>query len=264
MLGTTVILLLSILSAHLWLQIWRRVRSGQPVLERSPRCPHPWLSIAFPAAAVYVVTLVAMQLSTAILQPDAVVEVSLREVQDSCAGSLLVTGCGLMLVTGLGQSPLADSGWTATEGRRQVREGYFAFVASFGPVFLVVLLTSVLRTEENQHPFLKLLRQSTTPETVSWLLLAAVVLAPLKEELVFRVLLQEGLARLTGPVPAMALASVLFCAVHGFPDSLALLPLALVLGSVWQQRQQVGPVLIAHALFNLTNVVIMLLDQAGE
>jgi uncharacterized protein len=78
--------------------------------------------------------------------------------------------------------------------------------------------------------------------------------------LIFRAMLQEGLARRLGATPAIAITAVLFSLVHGFPDALALLPLAIILGYVYDRRQSVLSVVVIHALFNLTNILILLLN----
>ena len=56
---------------------------------------------------------------------------------------------------------------------------------------------------------------------------------------------------------AIPVAAVVFAAVHGFPDSLAIVPLALVLGDAYQRRRSYWEVVAAHALFN---AVMLALD----
>jgi len=65
-----------------------------------------------------------------------------------------------------------------------------------------------------------------TPAQLALAVLAAVVMAPLTEELLFRGLLHRGLRRRMRIVPAILLSSVLFAVVH--VDVAASQPLALV------------------------------------
>ena len=72
----------------------------------------------------------------------------------------------------------------------------------------------------------------------------------------FRVILQTWLERHVGKT-AWPLAAVLFAAVHRFPDSIAILPLALVLGDAYLRRRNYWEVVAAHGLFN---AVMLALD----
>ena len=62
-------------------------------------------------------------------------------------------------------------------------------------------------------------------------------------------------------VLALACTAALFCAIHSFPDALALAPLALILGFMYQQRQCYVTVVVTHSLFNATTVVLALVSR---
>jgi membrane protease YdiL (CAAX protease family) len=51
-------------------------------------------------------------------------------------------------------------------------------------------------------------------------------------------------------------SSVLFAFAHGFPDSLALLPLAFALGYTYLRRRSYITVMMVHFLFNAFNMVL--------
>ena len=70
--------------------------------------------------------------------------------------------------------------------------GIRGFILAAFPVTAVVFATSPLRTDA-QHPLLKLLSEVPGPTTIGLVMFAAVILAPLVEELLFRVLLQLSL-----------------------------------------------------------------------
>ncbi|MCA9112474.1 MAG: CPBP family intramembrane metalloprotease [Planctomycetaceae bacterium] len=260
MFGNVLIILLGAASLQVWAGFIRLWIKGQAVLQTAPRLPSPHLVLAWPAVAFYVTLLVVMQTQAALSQPDVTATITLRDVQAGCLDGAIVTMIALIFLSGMQRTPASEYGFDLAGLNRQLSEGTQAFLASLGPVFLLLLATSWLRTDENMHPFLKLLVDEPTPDTLGWILLAAVILAPVKEELLFRVVLQDGLARRIGAAPAISIVAVLFCAVHGFPDSLALLPLAVILGYLYHKRQSAISVITTHALFNLTNLALLLLD----
>lgn len=261
MLSVIFIAVLAALSLRVWGTILRRWNRGLPALPPLPRSPSPWLPVASGAAAALVTLMVAISLASLFRGQPEVPEVTLDDIRWSVFDGLLHIVVALALLTGGGKVPLAKCGISTRHLDRQVRDGMLGFLASVLPVMAMLLLTAALRTPENQHPFLKLLHRDGGGAAVAgWLLISAVVVAPIKEELIFRVMLQEGLARKLGATPAIGITAVLFSLVHGFPDALALLPLAVILGYVYDRRQSALSVVLIHALFNLTNVLILLLS----
>lgn len=146
----------------------------------------------------------------------------------------------------------------AGRGLRRPWHGALVTVtAAWLPVFGTLLLTYKLRSAERQHAVLRMLQEQPSWEAYSWAILSAVVMAPLVEELLFRVILQSWLTARLGRTSGWIIASVLFALVHGFPDSIAILPLALVLGAAWLIGRRYWTIVIAHALFN---AVMLILD----
>jgi membrane protease YdiL (CAAX protease family) len=88
----------------------------------------------------------------------------------------------------------------------------------------------------------------------------ATIAAPVTEELIFR----AGLFRfLRGRLPgwvAVLVSSLLFAGIHQSLASLAgLTMLAAVCALAYQRTGRIGTAIVAHALFNLTTVVVILL-----
>lgn len=196
---------------------------------------------------------------------DAAIDV--RRVQMSCISNALLVAAVLPLISM--QSPqhrLRDYGVTLRGWRTSLSDGVTGFVASVVPVFTVLILTLWFRSRETQHPFLQLLEEHPGVQTVLWIALAAVVAAPLAEELVFRVVLQGWLQTRMSPRRAILLVAIFFSAVHGWPDALPLFPLALILGYVYYRRYSYLTVVVLHALFNAANLTLALAtaeDAAG-
>ena len=90
------------------------------------------------------------------------------------------------------------------------------------------------------------------------MLLLWAVTAPLVEELLFRGLLQGGLARrLPGPA-AVAITALIFAAVHfQLPQLPGLFLAGMVFGGLAQYFGRLGPAIVAHACFNTTTVVAL-------
>jgi membrane protease YdiL (CAAX protease family) len=183
-------------------------------------------------------------------------ERTLKAMQQSCW--LLGAGAGVtwMLLTRGEHAQFQAFGVEPRGIAAQVRDGISTVTAAWLPVFAVLLVTFPLRTAERQHSVFQLLGIRPSFEIYAWAVLAAVIVAPLFEELVFRVILQTWLARWIGRA-AIPIAAVLFAAVHRFPDSLAIIPLALVLGDAYQRRRSYAEIVTAHALFN---AVMLALD----
>ncbi len=143
----------------------------------------------------------------------------------------------------------------------QMLEGFLGFVASILPVFIAILLTLPLRSLEQTHPFLRFLDDSENTNALIAVAFAAVILAPLKEELMFRVILQTWLVKKIGVTWGIVVTALLFAAVHGIPDSLGLIPLALILGIVYHKRRSYLSVVLIHALFNGFNVGLVFVQK---
>ncbi len=80
---------------------------------------------------------------------------------------------------------------------------------------------------------------------------AGVVFAPIAEEIVFRGLIQRLASRTWGPVPAVAVSSLLFGLIHGQPWFLfGLIGVGLVLGFIFETTRSLRACILAHAVHN--------------
>lgn len=163
------------------------------------------------------------------------------------------------LLAGSGRQSLGEFGLKWSPLSNQIRDGWFGFKLAILPMAATMALVAPLRTQDSQNPLLRLLANDPEYVTLSLIILVAAIIAPLSEELIFRVILQGSLStvmpsRLTIPIVAVA-----FSAVHGPVDGLALFPLALLLGYVFQQRHSYMAVVVIHSLFNATMLALQLL-----
>ena len=92
------------------------------------------------------------------------------------------------------------------------------------------------------------------------LVLVVVVLAPVIEELVYRGLVQQGLANSLGSLRAWPVAAVVFAAVHLQPVEFpGLLAFALVLGWCYRRTNRLGLCIITHMAFNASGLAVVAL-----
>ncbi len=99
--------------------------------------------------------------------------------------------------------------WRAIRPEREVLLGLGGFAAAVGPVLLLMIASQPLRTETSEHQFLQILRDSQSPLVMGLICVSAAVVAPLSEELTYRVILmgERGEGR-SGSRPGRIIAAV--------------------------------------------------------
>ena len=164
---------------------------------------------------------------------------------------LLNRGWQFAADVGLKWSPLGE----------HVRDGWFGFKLAILPMACTTILTTPLRNHETQNVLLRLLSESLGLDVLAAILFLAIVVAPLSEELIFRVLLQGALGSVMPARVAIPFVAIVFAAVHGPVDGIALLPLALILGYSFDRRQSYLTVVVIHGLFNATMLALAMLSH---
>jgi len=145
--------------------------------------------------------------------------------------------------------------------KTELRAGAELMLLVFPWTILLGILSSLWKTPEDLHPLLQVL-QNGNLDLILGIGITAVIIAPLAEELLFRVLLLNGLVELTrlNRIFAWIVVSVSFSLAHGFADALQLLPLSLSLGWCLLRRQSYLAIITAHALFNGLMMFISLIS----
>lgn len=148
-----------------------------------------------------------------------------------------------------------------------------ALVLVIWPIAMVVglavlLIAATLGLEmPSPHPSLLLLQRGDEPLVSLLVLLGAVVMAPLAEEIAYRGLLQRmfhGVLARYGQMPASAatalaivLSSLLFVTSHAQPLHYPpLLALSLALGVVYHRTQNLYAAILLHACFNAMQIAL--------
>ena len=88
-------------------------------------------------------------------------------------------------------------------------------------------------------------------------------MAPIEEELLYRVIFQGTLQRYVSPLTSIIISAAVFSAVHGFPDALGLFPLALILGYLYWRTGSYLTIVTTHAAFNGVTVLLTVLSPQG-
>lgn len=117
---------------------------------------------------------------------------------------------------------------------------------------------------ESMQEAVKLLQEAKDPLVVALMAVAAVLVAPVAEEVVFRGYLYPAAKRFCGPTGAILFSSLVFSAAHG--NVVALVPLfalAVVLCLLYEFTGSIWACISVHFLFNAATVTLQLLARSG-
>ena len=250
--------------------------SGTPA-SRGTAVPGPHVGVGLPFAtiAVYLGTQLVLQLVVgAVLFGTGLLDPSLLEPGGSGPGLLalvvLSQVLGLLAVLGLLRRrdvPLGPLIGPARPLGRHVGIGVgLGIVAIVGSTLIVSVLVTLTGSEATPE---QVLTQGITDTPVQLLLtvLAAVVMAPIAEELLFRGLLHRGLRRRMHVVPATLLSSALFAVVHvevAASQPLALIGLTFVGVVLAIAHERTGSLLVPvviHATHNAVTIAAVVLTS---
>ena len=246
-------------SVFVWQTIIRMRFRRLPILERNLEPRTRWRTIP-ELIAVYLAFLWPVShLFKFTTTPTATPSISLSDVVNGAMVNLGLVA-GLIGILALSRRPLAEFGLSVMSWKDQLRVAIGGFCAAVIPMAISMIATLPLRGRETQHSLLKLLMEQPDVATIGVIAISAAVAAPLWEELIFRVVLQGWLTSWLTPSVAIPIVAGLFAFVHGWQNGLALLPLALILGYVFDRRHSYLSVVMIHALFNATMLTAQLLN----
>lgn len=250
-------------SLAVWGMILERLFTGEPLVPRTVPVsrPRPWLAV-FLAALLLFVSLVTqfhrsrMTIEAFVFDADKALRIALETVLVK-----LITACALIAcLTRLGSQRLTRFGIDGRHPRREIGLGVLGYLAAIIPVIIVTMSMSDFRADDNKHLFLQIIRSDQSVLLVALMIGSAVIMAPLEEELMYRVILQGTLQRYLSPTASIVISASLFSAVHGFPDAVGLFPLALILGFLYWRTGSYWAVVTTHAAFNGVTVLLTLMS----
>lgn len=187
--------------------------------------------------------------------------ISLNDVIENSLTRFSIGAILLIILTISNLKSMSKLGFRLNDLSNQFRDGAVGVLLAVIPVTFLLFITQSFRTEEVMHPLLILLKASPHFLTVFWIFISAVLVAPLVEELIYRVILQGWLEEVLPPFAAIICSSLVFSLIHGFPDCIPLFPLAFILGTLFYYRRSFASIVITHALFNGFNLALALSNQ---
>ena len=195
-----VLAVVSIASFATWFALAERRKHG-PILSYEPRRPVPWSGFW---AVVPLIFIALALLSTFVLKDDAADSANPPSVDDSLTQLALVSvqqvvlvGAFLVAAVASTRATRVDLGWPVDAAglASDVRIGAIAWLAALVPVYGAQILMVSMMGEPKGHPLLKMLEKEADPTLFLAAFFVAVVVAPICEELTFRLLLQGWLEK---------------------------------------------------------------------
>jgi membrane protease YdiL (CAAX protease family) len=148
---------------------------------------------------------------------------------------------------------------------RSVLLGVSLLVSALPMVFAVDYLASVLlkvNPSTDAQEVIRIFENSSTGAQRIPIILLAVVIAPVAEELAFRGYLYGVIKRYFGAVPALVLSGILFALIHlNLPSFFPLLVLASVFALAYELSGSLLVPMTMHALFNTLSLILVLVEQ---
>jgi membrane protease YdiL (CAAX protease family) len=132
-------------------------------------------------------------------------------------------------------------------------------------VFAVDYLASVLlkvNPTTDAQEVIQIFENASTGAQRIPIILLAVVVAPVAEELAFRGYLYGVIKRYFGAVPALVLSGILFALIHlNLPSFFPLLVLASAFALAYELSGSLLVPMTMHALFNALSLILVLVEQ---
>ncbi len=287
-------------SLVVWTLLVQRLVQRRPLIAYEPRRSVPWNGVDL--AAVLCILVLAFCTVGYILvyfyhggqMPKTP---GFAELMANLGAELIAVELAILLLMHRAGATATDFGLNTARLGHDLRLGVLGYLLVIVPITL--LQNALSRIEAYHHPLIDAFRQRHDMLMIAGTTVAAIVVAPLCEELVFRVMLQgwfeslesarqgsreksisaAGVESAAGDVhspndakPADAvvwwpilLSSELFALMHR-DQGLAQIPLfffALVLGYLYQRTHRLWPSLTVHMLLNAGTMVVLWLQTAA-
>lgn len=191
-----------------WLVVGKRALSGRPLLSLEPRRHVPWglldlgilILLSMLAAGAAFGVMVAMgALTVEEAQNPETPPAMIRILLGNSIATLLTGGVTGLVVLLKNTADLRDLGFEVRRAVHDLLIGVFAFLLIGGPVYLIQYLLA--QQWKSTHPIIELVLANPSMEFFVAAGFSAVIVAPIVEEFVFRVLIQgwcEKLASFRG------------------------------------------------------------------
>lgn len=166
--------------------------------------------------------------------------------------------------------PTYDFADPAPEAKRPfpLQAGFLTFVVSIPILMGVSLLWRALLQglgfPVEEQELVNIFATEDSPGLTVLLLVFAIVIAPITEELIFRKALFRFARQNFSRWIALLAPSLLFAALHqNLASFLPLVALGVIYSLAYERTGRIGVPIIAHGLFNLHSIVLILLGATG-
>jgi len=265
-------------SVAAWVWLVGRSSRGLPVLPYEFRSRVPWqgLDVALAFAAALLTQAVVVQSMVGQHGPKSP-DSPILVVGGMVVGTVVAIGVILALLVYRAKASWIDLGFNTAELPQDIARGAVAFLLAFAPVMLIQFL--LVQVFESRHPLLELVNLKSDTRTLLLATWLAVIVMPLFEELLFRVVFQgwlearerawrrrsRRLRRVRSGVIPIGLSSLAFGLAHlgNGPDPVALFVLALFLGYLYRQTHRIFPSLVLHMCFNGATMALLWLERGA-
>lgn len=182
-----------------WYVILVRCLHKKPILKFEPRSPVPWGAGAS-LLALTIVLIAAVNFVSGAEQPnlDGISPLEMaEEIAKSAFLMLLITSVAVILVGATSGASWRDFGLPGKVSGfiRDGKFGVLGWLSTMIPVYGIQALLIHQFKQPSNHPLLKMLLQEPTPILIIAGFLMAVIVAPICEELAFRLFLQGSLEK---------------------------------------------------------------------
>ncbi len=159
--------------------------------------------------------------------------------------------------------------WQLDRANLCILDSLFLYLACLLPIGLLAagstLLSNHFGLEDLVQGPVREILESTDTDRIFFYLVAAVIIAPLWEEVVFRGVLYPFCKAHLGRWPALITTGLLFGAIHGhLPSFLPLALLGVVLGLAYERTGSLWSPILLHTFFNLGTSINLLLLRLYE
>jgi len=148
---------------------------------------------------------------------------------------------------------------------RSLLLGISLLISAYPTVFAVGVLTSILlkiNPTTDVQEVMRIFENATAVTQRIPIILLAVAIAPVAEELAFRGYLYGVIKRFFGAVPALILSGILFALIHlNLPSFFPLLVLGWVFALAYELSGSLLVPMTMHALFNALNLILALVEH---
>jgi membrane protease YdiL (CAAX protease family) len=148
---------------------------------------------------------------------------------------------------------------------RSLLLGISLLISAYPTVFAVGVLTSILlkiNPTTDVQEVMRIFENATAVTQRIPIILLAVAIAPVAEELAFRGYLYGVIKRFFGAVPALLLSGILFALIHlNLPSFFPLLVLGWVFALAYELSGSLLVPMTMHALFNALNLILALVGH---